>query len=134
MKALLPLAVTKKYPPALFGLRLAAQLSSALLLVFGGFLLVLLPAWLILLYGLLLILFGIANLAALYRINKLPSNIQPWLNLAHICNLLLPAAYVLGSWGVGMGFSSASLLTITAPALLNEFALAQSGHFHSVKD
>ena len=88
--------LSARYPLWLFGLRLAAQLSSAMLLVFGGFLLLLQPGWPVLVYAVLMLAFGAINIAALYRLKTArdePRRLCLW---AHICSALLPLTYALG--------------------------------------
>lgn len=123
------------YPPWLFGLRLAAQLSSAMLLVFGGFLLLLQPGWPVLVYAVLMLAFGAINIAALYRLKTArdePRRLCLW---AHICSALLPLAYALGILlnNSEQDFAWAHLLAVATPAALTSFAVAQSRRFRCNK-
>ena len=128
------LGLSARYPPYLFALRLAAQLSSAMLLAFGLFLLALKPGWPVILLALLLLVFGLINLAALYRIKTAPTPAAAklWRILAQLCNVLLPAAYCIGvlSSDLSNGLAFNKLMAVGLPAALNALALEQSWRFH----
>ena len=125
------LGLSARYPPWLFGLRLAAQLSSAMLFVFGSFLILLHVSGPVLLYALLMLAFGVLNLTALYRIKTAPTQSTRLSYAAHICSALLPLTYIIGVLisDTANGFVWHSVLAVTTPAALNSLAIEQSLRF-----
>lgn len=134
-KSLITLALlgfNAHYPPSLFALRLGAQLSCALLLVFALFLLVAGVGWPVPLYALLVLAMALLNLSALFLIKKRADTSHTRLRLcAHISSALLPIAYVLGMYygESAQMLSGEKMLTILAPTLINIWAVEQSAHF-----
>ena len=140
MKTLLlldSLGFSARYPLYLFALRLAAQVSSALLLIFGFFLAALNPGWPIIVFAVLLLAFGMTNLAALYRIKtaQAPSSAKSLRYWAEICNVLLPLAYCIAALSIalGDGLTFSKLMAVALPAALNALAIEQSWQFHFPK-
>jgi len=120
------LSLSPHYPPWLFGLRFAAQLASAILLVFGLFLILLNPGWPVLVYALLMLLFGVFNLATFKQLKTSVTEPRHLRWIAHACSLLLPLAYVAGASRLENGFAWNQLLAVATPTVLSILAIEQS--------
>jgi hypothetical protein len=119
------LGLAPQYPPGLFGLRFAAQLASAMLLVFGLFLLLLQPSWPVLIYAVLLLVFGASNIAVLKHIKTAPAEPRYERLLAHTCSALLPLAYLVGA-AFSHTFVWSQFCAVLVPSALVALAVEQS--------